>query len=63
MSVALERSFAEHYHYQVCIFKAKASHVHSARHKTQPGQAVAFWDVLAIKNRKNNTKTGPGIKS
>lgn len=61
MSLALEGSFAEHYHKHVCILKAGASDLHSERHKTSafqktwycvPGQAVAFWDVLAIKNKQ-----------
>lgn len=53
-SIALERNFAEHYHYQVCIFKARASGLHLERHKTWPGKALAFWDALAIKNNNHN---------
>lgn len=52
MSLALEESFTEHYHKHICILKARANDLHSERHKTWPGQAVAFWDVLAIKNKQ-----------
>jgi len=52
LSVALERSSAERHHCPVRMFKARASDLHSERHKTRPGQAVAFWDVLASNNNK-----------
>lgn len=53
MSLALEGTLAEHYHKHICILKARASGLHSEKHNTWPGQAVAFWDVLAIKNKQN----------
>lgn len=66
MSLALERSFAQHYHYQLCIFKAKATDLQPERHKTWPGQAVALWNALAIKNEQkisqNQNKTRPRNK-
>lgn len=52
ISFALEGSFAEHYHKHVCILKTRASDLHSERHKTWPGQTLASWDVLAIKNKE-----------
>lgn len=38
MSLALEGSSAEHYHKHVCILKARASDLHSERHKTSAFQ-------------------------
>lgn len=52
MSFALEGSFAEHYHKHDCILKARASDLHSERHKTWPGQALAFGMYWLLKTKK-----------
>lgn len=38
MSMASERSFAEHHHYQDFIFKASATDLHSERHRRSQGK-------------------------
>lgn len=56
MSLALERSFANTTATRFAVSKQGPAICAVERHKTQPGQAVAFWDVLTTKTKETIQK-------